>query len=451
MKRAWTKARPMKLLGRRSLSSFFKVLLDVAFYVACAVAVLLIVLATVLSRVDATKVSVSLPVRFNIAPSAYRIQAPANPALEVRIDNPRGTLTVVGARGPSVALPFVGGVVVLAVIILVLYRLRRIFMRLVEGRPFLSENVRSLRFIGLAVVAGELVWAAFQYFGQRALADGLESQEIALQAAFTPRFAVMLAGLVLLIVAEIFREGVKMRADLETAREIQTSLVAAETSQHGQVSIEARMQPAAEVGGDYYDVIDLGDGRLAFVVADVAGKGLPAALLMTLLRGSLRGLIAAGLRGTDLITALNTHLVANTPGNRMITCFYGELDPSTGRLTYVNAGHNPPYLYDAAGRRTLDATGIVLGMIDGMPFTEGSAELTAGSRLLLYSDGVTEAENKDGEQFGEDRLEATMAEPMRAEPAGAVDSLMATVGRFRGTARQSDDITIMLVSREAAA
>lgn len=193
-------------------------------------------------------------------------------------------------------------------------------------------------------------------------------------------------------------------------------------------------------------MIDLGNGQLAFVVADIAGKGLPAALLMTLLRGSLRGLIAAGLRGTALMTTLNTHLVANTPGNRMITCFYGELEPATGRLTYVNAGHNPPYLYEGADRRTLDATGIVLGMIDGMPFAEGSVELRAGARLLLYTDGVTEAENIEGEQFGEDRLEATLKVPVGSEPAGAVDALMATIGGFRGRARQSDDITIMLVS-----
>jgi sigma-B regulation protein RsbU (phosphoserine phosphatase) len=143
----------------------------------------------------------------------------------------------------------------------------------------------------------------------------------------------------------------------------------------------------------------------------VAGKGLPAALLMTLLRGSLRSLLSAGLRGTALMTALNTHLVANTPDNRMITCFYGEIDPATGRLIYINAGHNPPYLYDGDGRRTLDATAVVLGMLDGMPFPEASAELLSGSRLLLYTDGVTEAENKAGEQFGEERLEAAIGGP----------------------------------------
>ena len=148
------------------------------------------------------------------------------------------------------------------------------------------------------------------------------------------------------------------------------------------------------------------------------------------------------------MTALNTHLVANTPDNRMVTFFYGELDPSTGRLTYVNAGHNPPYLYDGSDRRMLEATGVVLGMIEGMPFAEESAELRAGSRLMLYTDGISEAENVKGEQFGVERLEAEISGPGQSEAAGALDAIIATVIRFRGSAQQSDDMTMMLVSRD---
>ena len=371
--------------------------------------------------------------------------------VDARIEDAGGNVRVTGPPSVAVVLTVVGVSCVMAVVMVVLHQLRRIFRRLVEGRPFLDENARRLRFIGLAVVGGELAWATLQFLVQRAVAERLSSAQITFHAVFAPRASLVLAGLALLIVAEIFREGIKMRVDLETARKIQTSLVAAEASQHGSVAIHARMQQAAEVGGDYYDVIDLGDGRLAFVVADVAGKGLPAALLMTLLRGSLRSLLSAGLRGTGLMTALNTHLVANTPGNRMITCFYGEIDPATGRLIYINAGHNPPYLYDRDGHRTLDPTAVVLGMFDGMPFPEASAELRAGSRLLLYTDGVTEAENRAGEQFGEGRLEAVIDGPGWSEPAGTLDAIMTTVAHFRGTAPQSDDITMMLVSRDGAA
>jgi serine phosphatase RsbU (regulator of sigma subunit) len=403
------------------------------------------------SRVDSTDVILSLPVRFAIDSSAYRIQRAGGEPVDATLDDARAKLTVARPLMTSVVLTMAGVSVASAAALVVLYRLRRIFRRLVERRPFLDENARSLRFIGLAIIAGELAWAALQYFSQRAIASSFTSAEISFQAAFAPRVAVMLAGLALLVVAEIFREGIKMRADLETAREIQTSLLPPEASRHGAVSIQARMQPAQDVGGDCYDVIDLGDGRVAFVVADVAGKGLPAALLMTLLRGSLRSLLAAGLRGTGLMTALNTHLVANTPDNRMVTCFYGELDPATGRLTYINAGHNPPYLCDGAGRRMLESTAVLLGMFDGMPFPETSADLDVGSRLVLYSDGVSEAENTAGEQFGTERLEAAIDGASRSEPAAALDAILAAVSRFRGAAGQSDDITMMLVSRESAA
>ena len=437
----------MNLLGRRSLSSVFKVLLDVAFYGICLAGVASVVAAVVAWRTDTSNVSINLPVRFEIESSAYQVHGPVGGAADARINGAVGDMTFTHPQRTSVLVTVAGVIAVEAVILVVLYRLRRIFRRLVEGRPFLDENARGLRFIGLAVVVGELAWAALQYLGQRAIVRAFSSAEISFRAAFTPRLSVLLAGLALLIIAEVFREGIKMRADLETARDIQTSLVAADASRHGLVSIHSRMQPAAEVGGDYYDVIDLGEGRLAFVVADVAGKGLPAALLMTLLRGSLRSLLSAGLRGSTLMTALNTHLVANTPDNRMVTCFYGELDPATGRLVYVNAGHNPPYLCDGSGRRTLDPTAIVLGMIDGMPFTEAFAELRAGSRLVLYTDGITEAENRIGEQFGVDRLEAAISRVERAAPPDALDAIIATVVDFRGTARQSDDLTMMLVSR----
>jgi serine phosphatase RsbU (regulator of sigma subunit) len=442
----------MKLLGRRSLSSFFKVLLDFAFYGACLAGVvsMFAAVAVVAWPGNTRSVSLNLPVRFEIDPSAYRIQKSDGSTVDARIDDANGQVTLTGPPAAAVLVTVAAVNALMIVVVAVLHHLRRIFRRLVEGRPFLDENARRLRFIGLALAAGALAGASLQYLGQRAVASALSSEQIKFHPVFAPDLSVVLAGLVLLIVAEIFREGIKMRTDLETAREIQTSLVAAEASRHASVSIQARMRPAAEVGGDYYDVIDLGGGRLAFVVADVAGKGLPAALLMTLLRGSLRSMLSVGLRGTELMSALNTHLLANTPDNRMITCFYGELDTATGRLIYINAGHNPPYLCDGDQRRTLDATAVVLGMLDGMPFPEASAELGPASRLVLYTDGISEAENTAGEQFGVERLEAAISGPATSETASVLDTIIANVVRFRGAARQSDDMTMMLVSRERA-
>jgi serine phosphatase RsbU (regulator of sigma subunit) len=436
----------MNLLGRRSLSSFFKALLDIGFSVLSVAFVVLVVFSVVTTLGHNRQIR--LPVQFDLAPSAYRMYGQGGAAVDGHLVQADGSITITGPTGISLAIPFVGAFVSLAVALVTVHRLRGIFQRLVEGQPFLQENARSLRFIGLAIVVGELAFAGFQYLGQWSIARHLSSQEIAFHARFSPNLSVILAGLALLIVAEIIREGIKMRTDLETAREIQTSLVAAESSQHGTVRIQARMRPAAEIGGDYYDVIDLDDGRLAFVVADVAGKGLPAALLMMLLRGSLRSLLAAGLRGSALITALNRHLVGNTPDNRMVTCFYGELESTTGRLTYVNAGHNPPYLVVGGEEQTLNATSMVLGMFEALSFEEASAELPDGARLLLYTDGITEAENQSGDQFGTERLEEIVAASASSARGDILDATIEAVLRFRGSTPQSDDMTLMLVSRQ---
>ena len=168
----------MNLLGWRSLSSFFKVLLDVAFYLACLAGALLVAVAVLASRADNSHVSISLPVRFEIDPSAYRIQGAGGAAVNARIEDASGSVKVTAPPVALVTLPLLGVIASLSVFLVVLHRLRRIFRRLVEGQPFLDENARSLRFIGLAVVAGELAWAAFQYLGQRTLTGGLSSAKI---------------------------------------------------------------------------------------------------------------------------------------------------------------------------------------------------------------------------------------------------------------------------------
>ena len=333
-----------------------------------------------------------------------------------------------------------------AVAVLVLFRLRRIFRRLDEGHPFLADNARDLRFIGATVVVGVFAFAAVQYSQMRLVTAELSSPQLEFQTPFHVSMPVLLAGLVVLVVAEVFREGSGMRSDLESAREIQFSLVADAHYQHGSVSIESRMTPARDVGGDYYDIIDLGGDRIGLVVADVAGKGLPAALLMTLLRGSLRSLISAGLRGAQLMEALNGHLVANTPADRMVTCFYAEIDAISGRLRYVNAGHNPPYLIDHRDIRMLGPTGIVLGMFEGQRFEAVDVDLKSGARLLVYTDGITDATNSAGDEFGATRLEALAAQTEDLAPGAALEAVLEHVAKFVGNAPQYDDMTLMLVA-----
>lgn len=411
--------------------------------------VLLIAVVVLGSFAGEGESELDLPMGFALDPGAYRIDAPDS-AVEGGLSEAHGLLTLHGGRTPMFLVPVLLLLPVMAVIVLVLHRLRRVLRRLVRGRPFAPGNAGDLRFIGLAVIVGELVLAAFSYASARYLMDRLSTTGITLNAAFEVRMPVILAGAVLFVVAEVFREGAAMKADLEAAREIQFSLVAETEVRSGAVSIHAEMQPADSVGGDYYDVIELGGGRLAFVLADVAGHGLPAALLMALLQGSLRSLVSAGLRGAELVERVNTYLVANTPGNRMVTFFYGELDPSTGALTYVNAGHNPPYLIDGSSFDRLGSTSVVLGSFDGASFTNSAAVMPAGSRLVLFTDGITEAANAGDEEFGEERLEELLAGNAATGAAGFIERTFRAVHGFRGKAAQADDMTLMVVDRESA-
>lgn len=441
----------MKLLGKRSLSSVLKVFLDFGFYSAILGGILIVAVLALTGVSESGNFSYNLPVVYDLDPAAYKLDSSAGQEVQAVIEQSNGTLTITGGSRVRFLLPILVVLPVFVVIVLVLQRLRRIFRRLIEGRPFLAENAGNLRLIGVVVIVGELAWAGFVYWSTHLVMNEFTSSGVTLHAMYPARAPVILAGLVLLIVAEIFREGAQMKTDLETAREIQFSLVPGTEYQNGPVSIHSKMRPANTVGGDYYDVIDLGEGRIAFVVADVAGKGLPAALLMALLQGSLRSLISSGFRGAELVGKLNTYLVANTPANRMVTFFYGELDPASGQLHYVNAGHNPPYLYDSQGMIKLDSTGAVLGLFDGLPFSQESVELGDGARLLLYTDGITEAATPADEEYGERRLERLIGEQGQLAPASLIENVVANVIKFCGKAKPPDDMTMMVVSRAATA
>jgi sigma-B regulation protein RsbU (phosphoserine phosphatase) len=205
------------------------------------------------------------------------------------------------------------------------------------------------------------------------------------------------------------------------------------------------------VGGDLYDVIELGDGRLALVVGDVTGKGLPAALLMTSVVGSLRALLAAGLRGSELVAALNRHVCTSTSPGRFVTLFYGELDPATGELTYVNAGHNPPLLRRATGAfDQLAPTAMLLGVERDAPVEAGRVCVGHSDRLLLYTDGLSEAMNRKEEEYGEERVRESFARAQALPLPAAVERLVADVQGFCAGAPPHDDMTLLLVARQPA-
>jgi sigma-B regulation protein RsbU (phosphoserine phosphatase) len=263
---------------------------------------------------------------------------------------------------------------------------------------------------------------------------------------------VVVAGTFLFLVLLLeLRDKLTLKGDLEIARQIQFGLLPFEPYDQDGLAIRVAMRPANTVGGDYFDVIDLGGGRLGIVVGDVAGKGMPAALLMALLQASLRTLVTAGLRGEQLIAKLNDHLFANIPSNRLVTLFYAEVDPSRGTVRYVNAGHNPPLLMRADGRiERLPATSIALGVLADAEFTPVETVLADGESLFLYTDGVTEAFNPKDEEYGEARLEAFLA-ARRATTEGLVDAVVQDVLGFCGAVRPHDDMTLMLVARSSSA
>jgi serine phosphatase RsbU (regulator of sigma subunit) len=246
------------------------------------------------------------------------------------------------------------------------------------------------------------------------------------------------------------RDKLALKSDLEVARQIQFGLLPFEPFERDGLAIRAAMRPANTVGGDYFDVIDLGPGRIGVVIGDVAGKGMPAALLMALLQGSLRTLITAGFRGPELISKLNDHLFANIPSNRLITLFYAELDMPAGTLRYVNAGHNPPYRLAAdGGTERLTATGMALGIVPSAEFEAREARLEPGDRVFFYTDGVTEAESPGDVDYGELRLEAYLAAGRGASDEELIDGVRADVMSFCGSAPPRDDMTLMVVSRRS--
>jgi serine phosphatase RsbU (regulator of sigma subunit) len=251
-----------------------------------------------------------------------------------------------------------------------------------------------------------------------------------------------------LLVLEL-RDKLVLKGDLEIARQIQFGLLPFEPYVREGVSVHAAMRPANTVGGDYFDVIELGEHRLAVVMADVAGKGMPAALLMALLQGSLRTLITAGFRGAELIGKLNAHLHANIPANRLVTMFYCELDAQTGALSYVNAGHNPPYLLRADGLERLGATDIALGVLPGAVFQQAGAQLAPGQRLFLYTDGVSEAFDARECEYGEPRLQALLEGHHHLPAAELLEKVQADVLAHCGSVRPHDDMTLLVLARQA--
>ena len=211
------------------------------------------------------------------------------------------------------------------------------------------------------------------------------------------------------------------------------------------IDIAASMTPAKDVGGDFYDLFRIDDNRVGFVIADVSGKGIPAAIFMAVSRTLIR---ATGIRGgspADCITYSNRLLAQESVDCMFVTVFYGIIDVNTGEVTYCNAGHNPPYILKHKGDISPlpMSTDPMAGAIDGITYHEGTLKLEKGDALVMFTDGVTEAMSTANEEFGEQRLEDTLEDVAMHNCQQMVDAIKADVAAFAGEAEQSDDITVL--------
>ena len=245
-----------------------------------------------------------------------------------------------------------------------------------------------------------------------------------------------------------------IKGDLAVAREIQQAILPRifppfpENTE--MMDIAASMNAAKDVGGDFYDFFRIDDDRIGFAIADVSGKGVPAAIFMAVSRTLLR---ATGIKGSspgECVTYSNELLAKESVKNMFVTIFYGIYNIKTGDITYANAGHNPPYILKANG--TVEplpmSTDIIAGVFDDYEFTEKQCHLDKGDTIVLFTDGVTEAIDISEKEYGEDRLEDVLKRSSGKSCQQIIDAIKADVSEFVGEAEQSDDITMLTLKRK---
>lgn len=248
---------------------------------------------------------------------------------------------------------------------------------------------------------------------------------------------------------QIAVEKGRLERELQLAREVQASLIPRVIPSLPGWEFAALWQPAREVSGDFYDFLSVSDGRLGVIIADVTDKGMPAALFMANARSLIRSTVIGPGSPSSSFQIVNRLLCADSSGGMFVTLCYLQLDLEGGSVQYVNAGHNPPLLYQAQADRLshLDRTGIPLGIEPQQAFGQAQFSMGAGDFILLYTDGVTEATDGKLEEFGLDRLQR-LALAHRHELAGdLVAALERELKEFIGAAQPSDDITVTVVRR----
>ncbi len=315
--------------------------------------------------------------------------------------------------------------------------IRRVFQY--PTRSWIREMPRSKR---IATWAGYLLQGAAIYFlWSRSLVWPVmwpRNQSV----VFLIALVMYVAGSALMnaMLNSEFARKTQLEADQIAARQIQQTLTPGQVDAVPGYEVETFYKPLQEVGGDYFDVIELAGGRTLFAVADVSGKGMPAALLAANIQALVRSIAEAGANPLEMARQMNKHLSRYTPPDRFATAAFVQLDRNNGELTYVNAGHNAPVLFGLGSQKSLDATGLPLGLFSDAAYEAGTVLLPPGGALLLFTDGLTDS--IPGEH-AEDRLRDALAD-VSAETMPLLKSLVDP--HFN-----EDDITILLVKRNAGA
>ena len=251
--------------------------------------------------------------------------------------------------------------------------------------------------------------------------------------------------------AEDDLERERFERELSLAREIQQRFQPSSAPSVAGYEMQGISFPCYEIGGDYYDFIQRPDGRMVIALGDVSGKGTSAALLMSSLHAAMHAQIPAHKSLGETISAVNRYLAETIPMNRFITLFCAELDPETGTLSFLNAGHNPPLIAHAGGSmEQLAAGGIPLGIVADAVYREGRTQLHPGDALVIYSDGVSETQNAAGDEYGPVRLYNVVARHIETTAAGIRDKIEADLTKFAQGTPAGDDITLVIVKRQAA-
>ena len=242
---------------------------------------------------------------------------------------------------------------------------------------------------------------------------------------------------------------VALQNELDVARKMQQSILPTVFPQLPNCELYGHMVAAREVGGDFFDVVKLADGRYGLAIADVSGKGVPAAMFMMSSRTLLKGAAIGTPHPGNVLREVNDVLEQDNESLMFVTLFYGVYDPATGELTYANGGHNPPLIVhsDGTSMELPQTNGVALGVMGGMEYEQSKITLAPGDTAVFYTDGVSEAMNGENEEFGMDRFSQVFA---NAPPSGAIaanKAVFEAVQQFADGTPQSDDITCLVLRR----